>query len=267
MQLIDYLRVNPKTLQQTVFKYLRHEEGSHSLRDVGRKALIACTSRTGSSLLQVSLERYGLNAQEYFNPEGPPRRAAESGEAHSLSEYADYLARTAVSNGWFIAKGALNSIFYLYFLNEVPEHTTDWKFIFLRRRNVVRQAISMEIAKVTNQWTANMRAQAPIAAADYSFDAIAKNIESVFQQNDRWERAFGLLNIEPHRVFYEDLCEDLTRETESVAQYLGIDISVFSQAKEYVPWLQPQSTEINLEWERRFRRDLSNQVKVRTLPE
>jgi LPS sulfotransferase NodH len=264
---LEYIRVNPKSLEQTVFRYLKHEDGPNELRGIGHKALIACTSRTGSSLLQVSLERYGLDAQEFFNPEGPPKRAFDSGSAKTIRDYATLLAHTAVSGDWFVAKGALNSILYLYYFGEVPEFGSEWKFVFLRRQNVVRQAISMEIATATKQWTAKMPSQREIRLEDYSFDKLHKSVESIFAQNDRWERAFGYLGIEPYRLFYEDLTADVAGQTESVAKFLRIDVEKFPAASSYTPWIEQQSTELNVEWENRFRRELAAGIAKRQIPQ
>lgn len=261
--LLEFLRVNPKTVENTVFKYLTYETGPHELAKVKHKGLIACTSRTGSSLLQVSLERYGLNAQEFFNPEGPPRRAFERKEALSIRDFANFLAQTAVRRDWFIAKGALNSLLYLYYLDEVPERSVNWKFIFLRRRNVVRQAISMSVATATDQWTGKMPAKGEIRMSDYCFEKLCTNIESICVQNDKWERAFGFLGIEPYRLFYEDFISDLVQQTELIAKFLGVDVGAFPNAQQHVPWLESQSTDLNVEWERRFRQEFTAQVAER----
>lgn len=261
--LLDFLKVNQRSAKLNVFKYLAYDTGSHELRNVPHKALIACTSRTGSSLLQVALERYGLDAGEHLNPEGPPKRAFETGKAATIVEYASLLAQTAAPAGRFVVKGALYSLLYLYFLGEMPEFVSDWKFIFLRRRNVVRQAISMHIAQITNQWTAAMPAKRSVLPADYRFDELNRLLDSIFAQNDKWERAFGYLGIEPLRIFYEDAMSDLPHYTEMIAEFMGIDTHSFPQAREHTPWLKQQSTDLNYEWEARFREDLTARITKR----
>ena len=261
--LFQYLSIHPKFGYGPIFRYLKYDRGPHGLRGVRGKALIACTSRTGSSLLQVCLERYGLNVQEYLNPEGSPKEAFESGKAASLTEFANLLALTAVKNDWFVAKGAFESLLFLYYLGEIPEFTSEWKFIFLRRRNVVRQAISLEIATTTEQWTAMMPARRQMTVDDYSFDSINKRLESIFRTNDRWERAFGYLGVEPYRLYYEDFVGNTAAETEAIAKFFGIDVQRFPGAAEHIPWLMPQTSDINLEWERRFRHDFRGRITDR----
>jgi hypothetical protein len=264
--LLEFLKIHPKAARDGVFNHLKYEDGPHALRQVPRKALIACTSRTGSSLLQVALERYNLRIQEYFNPEGPPKRAYESGRVLSIRDYADFLAETAVSDDFFVAKGAINSILYLYYLREVPEFSAEWKIVFLRRRNVVRQAISMQIAELSGQWTHVMSAKRAILPDEYSFVGLNRYLQAILVQNDKWERAFAYLCLEPYRLFYEDMIADLDASVQDVATFLGVDVHKFPCAGQHMPWLRSQSTELNTDWEQRFEKDLRSCLGLRVAP-
>jgi LPS sulfotransferase NodH len=264
MELFAYLDVDAASAARTTFKYLRNDDGPHRLRAVKNKALIACTSRSGSTLLAASLERYGLDAQEFFNPEGPVKQAVYAGVARSIRDYANQLAQTAVKGGWFVTKGALDSFFSLCYLREFPERSVDWKIILLRRRNVIRQAVSMEVAAKTQQWNSRQPKLDVVRPTDYSFDSLEKRLEYILAANEKWERAVTVLGIEPYRLFFEDLIGDVTGETENVARYLGIDVGSFPQASGHAPWPQSQSTPLNAQWETRFRRDLSKRISVRT---
>lgn len=256
MDLLSFIKIKPGIPERTVFKHLKYDDGPNELANVPHKTLIACTARSGSSLLQVCLERYGLNVQEFFNVEGLAKQVAQSGEAKTIREYADYLARKATANGHFAAKGAYPAFLFLYYLGEAPALRTKWKVVFLRRRNIIRQAISMKIAAVTQQWTADMPARASVSIEDYSFDDIANYAEVVFAENQIWERIFGLLDLNPYRIFYEHFTTDIDVQTERVAKFIGIDTDAFPGAREQALRLKVQSTDINAEWERRFRKDM-----------
>lgn len=259
-ELLKVLRINPDLPKRTVLKYLQFEPGPHELADVEHKTLIACTARSGSSLLQVALERYGLKCQEFFNVEGLARQLAQSGEARTTRDFANHLARHATTDGRFVVKGAFVSFLFLCYLNEVANLRRSWKVVFLRRRNVVRQAISMSIAAATQQWTFDMPAKGEVAVEDYSFDAIARQLEVVHSENQIWERIFGLFNLAPHRIFYETYTANLNEQTERIAQFAGVDTAKFPDARNHVPRLKSQSTGINDEWERRFRRDVAKKL-------
>ena len=255
--LLTLLNIRPRALARSVFKYLAYEEGPNRLNGIKRKVLIACTARSGSSLVQSCLERYDLDAQEFFNAEGIVRQVSTDRGIKTIREYADFLADNALSSdGRFAVKGAFPALLFLYFLGEAPRLGTDWKIVFLRRKNVVRQAVSMRIAELTGQWTWDMPAQGTARLEDYSFDHIAEHLEAVFYENQIWERAFGLLELEPYRVFYEPFAADVDAETERIARFIGVDTTAFSHAREHVPRLKIQSTEINDAWERLFRTDI-----------
>ncbi len=261
--LFEALHIEPGLAARTVFRYLAPEGGAHRLRAVKNKALIACTSRSGSTLLAASLERYWVNPQEFFNPEEQVKRAALAGEARTLREYANLLAQSAVSGGWFVTKGAIESFLFLCYLGEFPERSRDWKVIFLRRRNAIRQAVSMEIVARTQAWNVRQKPKSRVKPAEYSFDALSKRLEYILSANDKWERVFALLGIAPHRLFFEDLVANLAGETERAARYLGIDVGKFPAARRHVPWPKPQATSLNAQWERRFRQDLAKRMSAR----
>lgn len=61
-------RLLPQTFDRTVFLDMTYRPGSSALGNVGRKNMIACTSRSGSMHLCHALRDWGLNFAEWFNP-------------------------------------------------------------------------------------------------------------------------------------------------------------------------------------------------------
>lgn len=55
-------------VQSQVLDFLAYEKGPSPLGQLGQKIAIACTARSGSTLLCNALENYGVSASEYFNP-------------------------------------------------------------------------------------------------------------------------------------------------------------------------------------------------------
>lgn len=246
--------------EQSICKLLEKDSGETGISHFERCSMIACTARSGSSLLQVCLEHYGLDAQEWLNPKGAIKVAVDAGEASTLTQYGDYLARTA-KNGRFDVKGTLSTLAFLFQIREVPERNDRWRFVFLKRRNVVQQAISGRIAVRTGQWTKTMPKQAEVTDADYSFDEIAKGVTSVIQQNANLEKAFAVLGIEPFRVHYEDFVQDITKNTWEVAKYVGVDVP--AEPIEIKPRLEQQFSDINARWEVRFREEMDATLRAR----
>lgn len=243
-----YAELRLPNADATVFKYLTRATGDHALAKVPRKVLIACSARSGSTLLKECLEAYGVYAREYFNVEDIVRPVVERGEATTILDYANYLARTSVRNDTFAIKGNLPAFFFLYHIGELPQHVRDWRVLFIRRKNIVRQAISMELAKITGQWSSLDAPARQVTGDDYAFDSLDKNVETILRTNMIWERIFARFGIEPHRVFYEDLASDMAAVVAGAARFVGIEADNRTMA----PRIARQSNVINDTWEERY---------------
>lgn len=250
----------PNIYDKTICKYLEKDSGPTGLSRLQHGSMIACTSRSGSTLLQVCLEHYDIDPQEWFNPEVVIRPVAQQGDVSTLTQYGDHLARTA-KNGRFDLKGTITALLFLYQVHEVPERNEAWRFVFLKRRNVVQQAISGRIAVRTGQWTDSWPKRHEITDDDYSFEEISTAVLGIIQQNANLEKAFALLGIEPLRIHYEDFLQDITRNTWDVARYLGLDVP--AEPIEIKPRIKRQFTGVNARWETRFREEMATAIRQR----
>ena len=258
--LVQLLNLPQNFLDRSICKDLKRDSGATGIANLERCSMIACTARSGSSLMQVSLEHYGIDPQEWLNPEAAIKTAVRQGQASTLTEYGDHLARNA-KNGRFDLKGPLPALLFLYEIHEIPERNDAWRFIFLRRRNVVQQAISSRIAIRTGQWDSDMPRREEISDADYSFEELAKHVTAFIQQNANLEKAFAILGIEPMHVYYEDFLEDISRNTWELAKYVGLDVP--AEPIEITPRIERQATDLNARWEERFRDDLAAALRER----
>jgi hypothetical protein len=245
-----------RMLADRVFKHLAYEPPADVLSAIPTKALLACTARSGSSIMSAALVRYGLNFQEFVNPEGYVAPAARGRPGFTVNDFARHLRDHAVRNGVLAIKFAPTVLLYLAAMGETPDRLADWRIVFLRRRNLVRQAISAFIAETTGSWTSRMAATAPISEADYSFERILALVDLYSGNNEHWERLFGLFGLEPLRVVYEDYVAALDDGTEQIARFIGVDSDAFPNARTQTPVLESQTTELNGVWERRFRAEL-----------
>jgi len=258
--LAQFLKLQPNIYEQTICKYLAKDHGRTALSKLARGSVIACTARSGSSLVQVCLEHYGAQSQEWLNTEGEIRRAFDAGKAKTLREYADYLAAEAKGDRLDI-KGPLPVLLFLYQMHEVPERKARWRFVFLRRKNLVEQAISSRIAAKTGRWTSGMPAHEEVTDDDYSFDEIMKGVQGFANVNEQWERAFALLDIEPLRLYYEDFCKDMATHTWRIAKFIGLETP--DKPLPIQPRIERQATDLNSRWETRFRDELGNLIRSR----
>ncbi len=267
--LADLLNI-PRIYEKSICKYLEKDSGPTGLSSIRQGSMIACTSRSGSTLLQACLEHYGIDPQEWFNPEYTIKPAVSQGGISTLTQYGEHLART-VRNDRFDLKGTIAALLFLYQVHELPERTDVWRFVFLRRRNLVRQAISARIAARTGQWTSDGGSAAfgldawpqhhEITDDDYSFEEISRAVLGIVQQNSNLEKAFVLLDIEPYRIYYEDFVEDLTGNTWDIARYLGLDPP--AEPIEIKPRIKRQATSINARWETRFLEEMETALRER----
>lgn len=249
----DILQINDILLRAHPLKYLTYEPGPTKLRNVERKAMIACTARSGSSLLTVQLRKYFLLFDEYLNTESLVKEIAQKGIS-TTKAYGDYLAEHFVSGGLLGIKVPTSGLLYLLLLEEFPSQIQNWKVIFLKRENFIRQAISMYIATSTNQWTSVMNAVRQLQEEDYNFDLIKAHAEAAVHANGKWERLFCFFGVVPHRVSYETLTADPEKTLREVTDFLGVDRS--KQDSNYQQYLEIQSTELNRRWEERFLEDM-----------
>jgi len=186
-----------------------------------RSYVICCVQRTGSWLLAHTL--------------------ADSGNAGRPSDYFDEEERKAHTREWGLPSGALTP-----YIRAVQDHATtpngvlgsklmwndfDWlrsavsppagtdaglefmrmafgdpQFVWLRRRDKVRQGISWWRASVTGQWGLRPDQAAGQPAPDV--ERILPLVRLAQQCEDGWRQWFTSTGIQPCEVVYEDLAQD-----------------------------------------------------------
>jgi LPS sulfotransferase NodH len=214
---------------------------------------IACTQRTGSTLLSLALWGRGVCGAplSYFNP----YTMDGIREAYGLQtdkDYADLLfARRVSLNGVFGYKIAAPH--WLSLQNAAPHlfsRVCAERFIYLQRRNHVAQAISLYKAEATGLYFPEPGEAAP--EIPYDFAAIRERYVRILRQNDLWRAIFARHAIAPHVVFYEDLSADVEAEAEAAADFLGLGGQAAGLPCE-LPVLTRQSNKVSADWESRFR--------------
>jgi LPS sulfotransferase NodH len=125
-------------------------------------------------------------------------------------------------------------------------------FIWMRRRDRLRQAVSWVRAEQTQRWSSQ---QAGGAEPSYDAESIASALARIEQQEMRWE---SLLSSQPAGtlpVFYEDFCRDVTGGLGRILQFLGLEFDL--ESNPVTPRLQKQAGSSSQTWIRRARADLS----------
>jgi LPS sulfotransferase NodH/glycosyltransferase involved in cell wall biosynthesis len=231
-----------------------------------RISLLLCeTPRCGGNLLDDALTSTGLAGRpgEYF--EDGTRRTL-SGlwnlDGDLRAYIAELLERTSTPNGvfamrimpWQLAEleGAL--------LGGAFPHP---RYVWIRRSDTVRQAVSFEIARQTGVWS-RMGEELPIKAPRPRFDraAIADRLEEIRQGETSWQQHFAAAGVEPVNVWYEELADDYDGTARRVLVEVGIEIT---HGLRVGPMLLSRQSRLFERWVERFRQTSRQRSSRRTI--
>ena len=126
------------------------------------------------------------------------------------------------------------------------------RFVWLRRRNRVRQAISWTKALQSDGW--HMESQRAYRGAyTYDFPGICLARWRIHRAETGWSDFFRRCDARPLVLYYEDCLSDLPEAIGSIAWFLGVpppdEVPAASSS------LEVQADAVNDEWEHRFRVD------------
>jgi LPS sulfotransferase NodH len=121
------------------------------------------------------------------------------------------------------------------------------KYIWMRRRNHVEQAISWAIACQTGVWAQKAQEKSqPRAIPKFDFKAIDEWCRRVAAHDQGWANYFRENEIEPLVLFYEDVVASHHAAAERVLEFLGLP---FPPGMEIPPpAVEKQATRISEEW-------------------
>lgn len=221
--------------------------------------MICSTPRCGSTLLCGLLQSTGCMGvpHEYFNLPNHGqqligRLKTTPGLNVTMEEYLGYLvSHRTTASGVFGIKAHINQCLPFFRNGLISKFLGQVKYIGIRRRDLLDQAISLVIASQSNKWTSHEQATAvPI----YSSEAIEKSLTVGALQNCLWDQFFAANDIEPCLVFYEDLLEKPQQEVQKVIDYVGVAANpTISLAQ---AGLSKEANSTNREWKDRFRSEL-----------
>jgi trehalose 2-sulfotransferase len=221
--------------------------GRHNLADRG---YAICTSRrSGSNLLCQYLASTGVlgNPREYFNGSG--RRMLES---------PGYPDDPTEQIKWILTEGATPN--RIYGLKVFPaqadrvEQSVCWfellpnlRFVTLKRRDVLAQAISAVRAMQTNQWRASMPSQ---GVAVYDGAGIYAGLAQISHDHFRWKTLFAQRGVEPLALIYEDLVKDPQISIDRIASFFDLSVGARIDAGKIDFAIQRDA--VTEEWRARF---------------
>jgi Stf0 sulphotransferase len=224
-----------------------------------RIAAILFASRSGSSyagrLLANTL--YFRQVGENFAPDQlaaiSKRRSLP--DCHSAAQWMIGHRGTPEAFAYKAGFSVLAAAAHLGFLDQTLERT---RFILLRRRDRVAQAVSLTRAELSGRFHSNQNDGRPVSRSDYDGDHIARNLDRI----DRNERDLAdfvtRTGKEAPTVYYEDICAD-------PAAFVGLVCGLLD-----LPAPEAPATDVDLEilrdaisekWSARFREDRPERAK------
>lgn len=252
------------------------------MNDTPTNAYLLCgTPRTGSTLLCTLLASTGVagRPQSYFRTADGDTWATTWGLPRAPNgsfTFADYL-RGAITAGrsdngvfaarimWGMMEEVIRNLRELFadhasaerdLLTRAFGHT---RFIYLRRRDVVAQAVSRTRAEQTNVWhiTDDVPAVPPAQAPQYDFEQIRTYTREIQAHNTAWTDWFQTHGVQPHSVWYEDLATAPVQVTHAILDFLQLDVPPHVRITASNKRLADR---INNEWIARYHAELKTHV-------
>ena len=224
--------------------------------------IIASVQRSGTHLLCSILRSTGIagSPEEYFLSKPGETREKRWGTPSRVAYVQNVLRQNTAANGVF---GTV--VMWSYFermlemLQEIPVYKNlneaqllaavfrKPKYIWMRRRNHVEQAVSWEIACQTGIWSqkAEKKSQ-PRAILRFDFKVIDEWCNRIAAHDDGWANYFGENQIEPLILFYEDVVASHRTAAERVLEFLELPFPPDLEIPP--PAVEKQANQISQEW-------------------
>lgn len=105
----------------------------------------------------------------------------------------------------------------------LSEFVKNLQFIYLTRKDTLRQAISITRAQQTNIWfvPSAQELSSPVEPV-FQYEKIHENLVEIGQRDKEWEDFFTARKIDPLRISYEDIYPDPQPGLSSVLSFLGL---------------------------------------------
>ena len=124
-------------------------------------------------------------------------------------------------------------------------------YIYVFRRDKVRQAISLHRAVQTQQWALFDDApRSPVVQPAFDFAAIEQYRQNILSHETAWQRFFDRCDVTPFTLVYEEFVLTYEATTQTILDYLNIPMpsDLFFGPRH----LRRQADNLTEEWLRRY---------------
>jgi LPS sulfotransferase NodH len=214
-----------------------------------RTLMIVGLPRSGTTYLCKLMASTGVlgHPDEFFIPERALRYDARRGS--------DLAFRLTLPNTVGRSDNGVAAVkAFSYNFDEFARRTNlqdfypDPVFIYMRRRDVLGQAVSFARALQSGEWTSQDVVQ---HEPQYSADAVHGALMELVYNEARWNAYFARNNVQPLEVFYEDLLGNEESVLREIARRAGLD-EAEGRITFVPPDLSVQRDALNADWRARF---------------
>ncbi len=216
--------------------------------------MIATTPRSGSHFLSHLLLATGsLGAPlEYFRPDAFRDWHAWVGSPVPDVVVREIVARRTSPTGWFGFKVHRDQFRFLNALGLPRSVLPVSRVLWIRRRDLLDQAISLVIAEQTEAWISFQdERREPV----YDTRRILGIMGWLSKNDTEWRDYFRTANIEPRTVIYEDLMAEPRAGVDALLEWFGLPPT----SAPVVPLIAKQATRRNRLWKQRFLDEIKQQ--------
>ena len=225
-------------------------------RRPSQMVVILSTPRCGSTYLCDLLRRAGLcTPHEYFQPQhylpllSYRWDCVENGRV-GWRRYARALEKNRTSASGTLGIKVHGAHLY-YFSEALPYFTAPaTRYVWLQRRDRLRQAVSFGIARQTGQWTSHFRAR---GSPTYRYNYLRRGLNAIHSQEDLIAAFLYARGLSYETLYYEDLLG--AARAQMLKKAFDIDVP---QTRAAADPLAPrrQADALNETWLSRFARNM-----------
>jgi LPS sulfotransferase NodH len=227
---------------------------SNPFRSLERRFAIAHSPRVGSHFLCEGLLAHGAVVEEFFEIPRIKTVSAKHGFS-TLEAYCGWMLDRFAVRGVFGVSGGVKLLAPLELAGEIPEFLSDWRFVHLRRLNVVKQGVSELVARLTGSFRSIKEPNRALVDADYDGSRIMGFINDGIEVNRAWKEVFVRYSVTPLQLTYEELVADTPAVLARTAEFLDLRGPPITEERFLAPHLKQQATSLNANWEARFREE------------
>lgn len=264
----DMYRLFPESGHETILQNYFGNEGFDNVTDFSgsfdKESLIVCfTNRCGSTYLISLLMQYGIASEpneymnfEYFNGDEVVK-ICRNNEIKTFDSYIEHVFSNYSKDGRLITKLSVDQLVMFSKKGYLKKYFGNAKFLFIERRDLISQSVSLSIAMQSGLWTSKHEA---VNKKELNFDLVALRnyCKQIANSNAYFKLFFELHDIDTINVVYEELLKDEDSFRRSLEEFLGVKFKV--REKNELK-LKKQGTEINEIWKKQIRNMYSSLIK------